>query len=93
MNNIIHYNICVKKVYQKDGQEKVFWPNVGSLTYFPPYQDPDKPAGFKLELPIFGDTQFFVFERKPKMVSIPAPNSTSAAPIEYPQTDNDLSLI
>ena len=58
------YNICVKKVYQKDGEEKAFWPSVGTLSYFPATEG--KQGGFKLEIPIFGNTQFYVFEVKPK---------------------------
>ena len=72
------YNICVKKVYTKDGVEKAFWPSVGTLTYFPPYQD--KQGGFRLELPIFGATQFYVFEQKAK---------TTPTSVDYPKESID----
>ena len=63
------YNICVKKVYVKDGAEKAFWPRVGTLTYFPAGQYEE---GYKLELNMFPDTQFSVFEEKPKEIAKPA---------------------
>jgi hypothetical protein len=74
------YNICVKKVYTKDGVEKSFWPSVGQLTFFPAYED--KKAGYKLEIPIFGNTQFHVFEieDKPK----PAPVEAEVNPNDVP---------
>lgn len=58
------FNIAVKKIYTKDGQEKAFWPSVGTLTHFPAGNG--KEEGYRLELPIFGATQFYVFEIKPK---------------------------
>lgn len=75
------FNICTKKVYTKDGVEKAFWPSVGTLTYFPP--SGEKQGGFRLELPIFGNTQFYVFEQKPKE----APAKPAADPLDtaYPQ--------
>jgi hypothetical protein len=61
---IKRFNISVPKKYTKDGEEKTAWSNVGSLTVFPPKDG--KPEGYKIELPIFGETQFFVFEQKAK---------------------------
>ena len=64
-NNMIKkLNICVPKKYTKDGEEKTMWNTVGSLTVFPPKDN--KPEGYRIELPMFGDTQFFVFEQKKK---------------------------
>lgn len=57
-------NITVPKKYTKDGEEKTQWNTVGTLVVFPAKDG--KPEGYKLELPIFGDTQFFVFEQKAK---------------------------
>ena len=54
------FNICVRKTYKKGEEEKAFWPNVGSLTIFPAFQD--KKEGFKIELNMYPDTQFYVFE-------------------------------
>ena len=65
------FNINTKKVYQKDGEEKVAWNKVGSLVYFP--ADGDKKAGFKLELNMFPDTAFFVFEDVPREDKISTP--------------------
>jgi hypothetical protein len=58
------FNISVPKKYEKNGEEKTAWNNVGTLTYFP--ANGDKKEGYKLEIPIFGATQFFVFEQKAK---------------------------
>lgn len=54
------YNICVRKTYQKDGVEKVSWPQVGTMIHFPP--NGEKGDGYKIEIPILGATQLFVFE-------------------------------
>ena len=61
---IIRYNICTVKTYQKDGEDKKAWLNVGSMVYFP--ANGEKQAGYKLELNMYPGTQFFVFEQKPK---------------------------
>jgi single-stranded DNA-binding protein len=62
------YNITVPKKYNdKQGQERTQWNTVGSLIYFE--ANGEKSEGFKLELPIFGNTQFYVFEQKPKTAS------------------------
>ena len=58
------FNISVPKKYTKDGEEKTFWANVGKLVYFPKTEEKD--AGFVLELNMFPDTHFGVFEDKPK---------------------------
>ena len=58
------FNISVPKKYMKDGEEKTFWSNVGKLVYFPKTEE--KEAGFALDLYMFPDTKFGVFEDKPK---------------------------
>jgi hypothetical protein len=58
------YNVSVPKKYTKDGEEKTAWNNVGKLVYFP--ATADKPAGYALELSMFPETKFGVFEAKPK---------------------------
>lgn len=58
------FNINTKKNYTKDGEEKTAWNRVGTLVFFPKTEN--KEAGFKLELHMFPDTQFFLFEEKPK---------------------------
>lgn len=58
------FNISVPKKYIKDGEEKTAWGNVGKLVYFP--KTDEKPAGFALELYMFPDTKFMVFEEKPR---------------------------
>ncbi len=76
------YNIAVKKTYTKNGEEKSFWPSVGTLTHFPAGNG--KEEGFKLELPIFGATQFYVFEIKPKT---DAPKATPVASDVQPPSE------
>ena len=71
------YNICVKKIYQKNGEDKATWPSVGTLVHFPAYED--KKEGYKLELPIFGNTVFYVFEQVDKKAQAPVEKT-----IEYP---------
>ena len=58
------FNISVPKKYIKDGEEKTVWGNVGKMTYFP--KTDTKPAGFTIELFMFPETKFMVFEDKPK---------------------------
>ena len=58
------FHINTAKKYTKDGEEKTQWNRVGKLVYFPKTED--KEAGFKLELFMHPDTNFFVFEDKPK---------------------------
>jgi hypothetical protein len=60
------FNIAVPKKYIKDGEEKTAWNNVGKLIFFP--KTDTKPAGFALELSMFPETKFMVFEDKPKDV-------------------------
>ena len=55
------YNICVKKTYKKDGQEKSTWPQVGTLVHFE--ANGQNKEGYKIELPMFGETVFYVFEQ------------------------------
>jgi hypothetical protein len=52
-------NICTKKSYQSNGQEKTFWPIVGSL------KTTDEGKIF-IELNMFPQTAFYVFDRKEK---------------------------
>lgn len=59
------YDIVTAKKYTKNGEEKTQWNNVGSLTYFDPTPKQQN-GGFALELNMFPETKFMVFERKPK---------------------------
>lgn len=52
-------NVCTKKTYQKDGQEKTLWLNVGT------FKTTDDGKRF-LELNMFPNTPFYIFERKEK---------------------------
>jgi hypothetical protein len=64
------YDVVVPK---KDAHDpnKTYWKNVGSLVKFEATQE--KPEGFILELHMFPETVFKVFEYKPK-----APNAAQA---------------
>ncbi len=57
------YNVSVPKKYTKDGEEKTAWNNVGKLVGF---KNENGEVSFKLELFIFPETKFGVFEQKPK---------------------------
>ena len=52
-------NICTKKTYQSNGQDKVVWLNVGTLKTL------DDGKQF-IELNMFPGVSFFVFEPKKK---------------------------
>jgi len=58
------FSVTVPKKYTKDGEERTQWNRVGTLVYFPKTEDKD--AGFVLELNMFPDTKFGVFEDKPR---------------------------
>lgn len=58
------YNITVPKSYTKNGEEKTQWNSVGTLVKFEATED--KPEGFILELNMFPETKFGVFEQKPR---------------------------
>ncbi len=59
------YNIVVPKKYTKNGQENTQWNTVGTLVKFE--ATPEKPEGYILELSMFPNTTFKVFEQKPKI--------------------------
>ena len=58
------YNVTVGKKYIKDGEEKKTWKNVGTLVRFE--ATPEKAESFLLELNMFPETKFSIFEDKPK---------------------------
>jgi hypothetical protein len=58
------FNIVVPKKYSKNGEEKVAWNNIGTLVYFPATEN--KEEGYILELNMFPNVTFKVFEQKPR---------------------------
>lgn len=58
------YDIVVPKKYTKDGEEKTAWKNVGTLVRFPATEE--KEEGYIMELNMYPDVTFKVFEQKPK---------------------------
>ena len=56
------FNICSKKVYTKNDEEKAAWLQVGRLVRFDATED--KPAQMKIELNMFPSQVFYVFEAK-----------------------------
>jgi len=68
------FNISVPKKYTKDGEEKTAWNRVGTLVKFDATND--KPEGYILELGMFPETKFGVFEDKPRDEQ-PAPQEPS----------------
>lgn len=65
------YDITVPKKYTKDGEEKTSWNRVGTLVKFDATSD--KPEGFILELSMFPETKFGIFESKPRDEKAEAP--------------------
>ena len=58
------YDVVIPKKYEKNGEEKTAWKNVGTLVRFD--ASGNKPEGFVLELNMFPETTFKVFEQKPR---------------------------
>ena len=76
---IKRFNVTAKRTYKNaQGEEKAAWNNVGSLVQF-------DNGGFALELGMFPDTKFFVFDNDKKdkpEVSGPANTMTSDGNID-----------
>ena len=58
------YNVVTKRTYLKGTEEKALWVNCGNIVHFPAQGDKDD--SFILELNMFPDTKFYVFEQKPR---------------------------
>jgi len=58
------YNITTVKTYEKNGEEKKTYPQVGKLVKFPAKDGKDE--GFILELNMFPNEKFFVFKDEPR---------------------------
>jgi hypothetical protein len=58
------FDVSVPKKYTKDGEERTMWNRVGTIVKFE--ATGDKPESYMLELSMFPDTKFGVFEAKPK---------------------------
>lgn len=66
------FNISVPKKYTSNGEEKTQWSNVGKLVKFPAKDG--KPESYILELAMFPETKFGVFEDKPRSESSATPS-------------------
>lgn len=77
-------NITVKKTYQKDGVDRNVWLNVGSLIKFD--ATPDKPEQMIIELNMFPNQKFHVFENEKRVIAntvLPSSvNPNASGPIE-----------
>lgn len=58
------YNISVPRKYEKNGEEKTAWSNVGTLVHFP--ATAEKSEGFIIELGMFPQTTFKIFPQEDK---------------------------
>ena len=79
------YNISVPKKYTKNGDEKTAWSNVGKLVRFD--ATGDKPESFILELNMFPETKFGVFEekeREPKPAQATSETTEEIKPEDIP---------
>lgn len=72
------FNISVPKKYTKKGEEKTAWNSVGKLIYFEAHDG--KKERYVLELAMFPDTTFGVFE------DVPDVSKATTTP-EYPEED------
>lgn len=54
------YNVTTQGTYTKNGEEKKTYPQVGKLVQFD--DTAEKKGGFILELNMFPNTKFYVFE-------------------------------
>lgn len=64
------YNICTGRAYKdRDGNDKKAWRTVGQLTRWEATQD--KPESFSLEMYMWPDTRYSVFEEKPREAQAP----------------------
>ena len=75
------YNITTVKAFKnKEGGESKQWNTVGTLVRFD--ATGEKPEGFALDLNMFPETKFFVFEQKKKEDADSAPQRTAPAPAQ-----------
>ncbi len=58
------FDVCVPKKYTQNNEEKTAWNNVGTLVHFP--ATAEKKEGYVLELSMWPDVSFKVFEQKPR---------------------------
>jgi hypothetical protein len=57
------YNICTSRTYKdKNGEDKKAWRTVGQLIKWPATED--KPESMSIELHMFPETRFSVFEER-----------------------------
>jgi len=76
------WNICTKKDMGEG--KKPFWPSIGRMVYFPPQGE--KKGNYSIELNMFPNTKFYVFEIVPKQdegYQAPAPDDISASDVPY----------
>lgn len=80
-------NIMTKKTFIYNGAEKVSWNNVGNLIAFD--------NGYSIELSMYPETKFYVFEQKDKAVTPEKIEKTkiSGTDIDYPTGDINPELI
>lgn len=79
---IKRFNITSCKTYQKDGDEKKTWPQVGTMVYFPATDE--WPEKYQIELNMFPNHAFYVFEQKDRQTgpnAEPAIDAETRAPL------------
>lgn len=60
------FNVVTAKLYEKDGEQKKAWRNVGQLVVWP--ANGNKPQSFQLELNMFANEKFYIFPAKEREV-------------------------
>lgn len=78
------FNVVIPQKYTKNGEEKTYWNRVGKLVRFEATED--RPEGYILELFMFPNTTFKVFEEKKQE------DSQQPSRIEDLEDDSQISL-
>ena len=79
---MIYKDICTKKTYKVDGQEKTIWLNIGTL------RKTDEGKEF-IELNMFPNTPIYVFDKKVKQSEVENQPETSQSLETTTYTDDD----
>lgn len=83
------FNIVTKTTYEREGQQKNRWNQVGRLIHFPASSRGDE--GYKVELFMHPDTQFYVFPQRDRE-DRPRFDSRQATPPEEEIKAEDIPL-
>lgn len=72
------FDIVAPRKYDRNGETKTFWGNVGRLVKFPARED--KAEGYIIELNMFPNTEFKVFAKNQDKPTAPTVDEMPSAP-------------